>query len=299
MTGTFAGNILITGSRGQLGGELMRALSERYSALGVSRADLDITDKAAVTECLRAVKPTVVIHSAAWTDVDGCEQDPARAEAVNADGTRFIARACRELGASMVYFSTDYVFDGKKSAPYVESDPPNPLSVYGRSKLAGEEAVRELVEQYVILRVGWVYGKGGKNFVNTMINLGSQQTKDRRDGQKVEPIRVVSDQTGCPTGTLDIAQQTERILARQLFGTFHCACSGQTNWFELARTIFGALSMPVDVVPCTTAEYGSPAPRPAYSALDNQRLKEQNCNVMRPYRVALDEFLATYRETTT
>lgn len=299
MTGTFAGNILIIGSRGQLGGELMRTLADRYAVLGVSHADLDITDESAVTGYLRAVKPNVVIHSAAWTDVDGCEQDPARAEAVNTDGTRYIAQACRELGANMFYFSTDYVFDGKKSTPYVESDPPNPLSVYGRSKLAGEQAVRELVEQYVIMRVGWVYGMGGKNFVTTMINQGLQQMKDSRDGQEVQPIRVVKDQAGCPTWTLDIAQQAKAVLARQLFGTVHCACGGQTTWYELARTIFGAMSMPVDVVPCTTAEYGSPAPRPAYSALENQCLKEQNCNVMRPYRVALDEFLATYRETVT
>jgi dTDP-4-dehydrorhamnose reductase len=288
--GSFAGNILITGSRGQLGCELMRSLSSRYQVLGVTHVDLDITDDTEVMAYLKTVKPSVVIHCAAWTDVDACESDPAKAIAVNADGTRHIARACHEIGAVMCYYSTDYVFDGMKTSPYVEEDATNPRTVYGKSKLAGEMFVSSIVERHIILRVGWIYG-GGKNFVNTMIDFGRRQVSSDQRGVETAPIRVVNDQTGCPTWTKDIVRQTEEILSRQLFGLYHAANGGATTWYDLARRIFDQLRMPVEVIPCTSAEFGRSAPRPLYSVMENRRLNAAQCNVMPDYRESLKSFL--------
>jgi dTDP-4-dehydrorhamnose reductase len=293
--GSFAGNILITGSHGQLGCELMRSLSSRYQVLGVTHVDLDITDEADVMAYVRTVKPSVVIHCAAWTDVDACESDPSKAVAVNADGTRHMARACREIGAVMCYYSTDYVFDGLNTRPYVEDDATNPISVYGKSKLAGEMFVSTMVERHIILRIGWVYGEG-KNFVNTMIEFGRGQISSRQRGVVASPIRVVNDQTGCPTWTKDIVRQTEEMLSRQLYGLYHAASGGRTTWYDLAREIFDELGMPITVVPCSSAEFGRQAPRPSYSVMENSRLNKARCNVMPDYRESLKTYLAGCRE---
>jgi dTDP-4-dehydrorhamnose reductase len=294
MMGTFAGNILITGSRGQLGCELMRILSRRGPVLGVTHADLDITDRTAVPAYVKTVKPTVVIHCAAWTDVDACEIDADRAMAVNADGCRNVANACQSVGAAMMYFSTDYVFDGQKSAPYVEDDPPNPLSVYGKSKLAGEKAVRDLVERHVIMRISWVYGANGANFIKTMLGLGRKQIDAVKAGLRYEPLKVVDDQTGCPTWAVDIATQTEMLISRQMTGTFHVAAGGAVTRYALARELFNSLAMNVELIPCTTDELARPAPRPRYSVMENRRLIEAGCNIMPAYNDSLRRFLADF-----
>ncbi|MCX6834535.1 MAG: dTDP-4-dehydrorhamnose reductase [candidate division Zixibacteria bacterium] len=286
-----SGRILITGHRGQLGSDLITLLGADRPVSGVDLPEVDITDLNQVLSTVRRLRPDVVIHAAACTDVDGCETDSETAFSVNRDGTWNVAQACAELGTRLIYYSTDYVFDGTKPTPYVETDQPNPRSVYGRSKLAGEKAVRELIDDHAILRVAWVYGLQGKNFVRTIIRLGKQQLAERESDGPVSPLRIVTDQIGNPTWTEEIVRQTSKVLDHDLRGTFHATSEGEASWYEFARQVFEILKMDVDIQPCTTAEFSRPAPRPARSSLENARLKEVGCNVMRDYRIALEEFL--------
>lgn len=286
--------ILVTGHRGQLGSDLVTFLAAEHQVSGVDLPEVDITDLNQVLSTVRRLRPDVVIHAAAYTDVDGCETDSETAFSVNRDGTWNVAQACAELGTRLIYYSTDYVFDGTKPTPYIETDLPNPRSVYGRSKLAGEEAVWELLEDYAILRIAWVYGLHGKNFVKTMIMLGKQQLAERKAGRPVSPLKVVNDQMGNPTWTEEIVRQTAKVLDHDLLGTFHATSEGETSWYDFARRVFEILMMDVDIQPCITAEYPRPAPRPARSSLENACLKEVGCNVMRDYQTALEEFLRRY-----
>lgn len=289
--GTLSGNILITGSQGQLGSELMKTLSRRGPVIGANHGDLDVTNAKSVMAYLRTTKPATVIHCAAWTDVDACEGDPDRAMAVNAEGCRIVAEGCRDIGAVMVYYSTDYVFDGLKSTPYVEEDLPAPLSIYGRSKLAGEEAVRSLVTEHIIARISWMYGGTGRNFIKSILEKGRHQLDDLSADRTVTPLRVVSDQIGCPTWAVDIANQTEILLSRRLRGTFHASSAGSVSWYQLAKEVFEYLRMNVLVEPCTTEELARPASRPRYSVMENRRLQNAGCDIMPPYRESLHRFL--------
>lgn len=285
-----SGKILVTGHRGQLGSDLVLGLSPRFKVTGVDLPEVDIRDLKKVLAAVRRTRPDIVIHAAAYTDVDACETDHEMAFEVNRDGTWNVAQACEEIGARMIYYSTDYVFDGSKPSAYVEDDIPNPRTVYGRSKLEGEEAVQDMVFDHTILRVAWVYGRHGKNFVKTMIRLGKQQLAGG-DNVARSPIRVVDDQFGNPTWTADIVRQTEAAIEHDLMGVFHATGEGETSWYHFARDIFTGLEMKVDLQSCTTAEYPRPAPRPGRSALENRRLKEAGCNVMRDYKTALTDFL--------
>jgi dTDP-4-dehydrorhamnose reductase len=284
-----SGKVLITGHRGQLGSDLVSLLSPRYKVTGVDLPEVDIRELKQITKAVRLARPDFILHTAAYADVDGCEADPDKAFEVNRDGTWNVAQACAEIGARMIYYSTDYVYDGTKTSAYVEIDVPNPRTVYGLSKLEGEEAVQDVAPRYAILRIAWVYGRYGKNFVKTMIRMGKQQAT--AEPGKRTPLKVVDDQIGNPTWTADIARQTEVLLDSDLTGIFHATSEGETSWYGLARDIFHNLNMSVELQPCTTAEYPRPAPRPAHSALENQRLKEAGCNLMRDQREALVEFL--------
>jgi len=286
-----SGRILVTGHRGQLGSDLVTYLSAEHRVSGVDLPEVDITDLNQVLNAVRRLRPDAVIHAAAYADVDGCETDSKTAFSVNRDGTWNVAQACAELGTRLIYYSTDYVFDGTKPTPYIETDLPNPRCIYGWSKLAGEEAVRELVDDHAILRIAWVYGFHGKNFVKTMIRLGKQQLAERAAGRPVSPFKVVNDQIGNPTWTEEIVRQTAEVLDHDLCGTFHATSEGEASWYEFACQVFEILDMDVDIQPCTTAEFPRPAPRPARSLLENARLKEVGRNVMRDYRTALVEFL--------
>ena len=235
-----------------LGQDVLRAAGGR--AVGLTRAELDVTNRAAVTEALSGA---TVINCAAYTDVDGAESDPERAHAVNADGARNVA----EAAARVVYVSTDYVFDGSKTGPYVESDPVNPLSAYGRSKLAGERATLTASPQSLIVRTSWLFGAGGGNFVATMLRLGEER----------DELRVVDDQVGCPTFTGHLADALVALAEGHGHGFLHVAGSGSCSWFEFARAIFERAGMDVDVRPCTTEEFPRPAPRPANSVLASDR----------------------------
>lgn len=288
--------ILITGHRGQLGSDLMSYFSDRGQVAGVDLPELDITNRAAVRNLVTLLRPSAVIHAAAYTDVDGCESNEGQAMAVNADGTENIAKACREVGAVMVYYSTDYVFDGRKPTPYVEEDTPDPKTAYGRSKLAGEERVRSIVDNHVIMRIAWVYGANGRNFVKTIVRLGREYEDKVNRKLPASPLQVVNDQIGNPTCTTDIVRQTEQILQNGLYGLFHSSSESPVSWFDFTQAVFEELKMMVDVRPCTTEEFKRPAPRPANSALENARLKEARINVMRDYREALNAFLASNKE---
>ncbi|MGD8922157.1 MAG: dTDP-4-dehydrorhamnose reductase [Candidatus Zixiibacteriota bacterium] len=285
--------VLVTGHRGQLGSDLMEGLSASFDITGVDIDMLDITDKSAVMEFIEKLQPDIVIHAAAYTNVDGCETNAELAMGVNRDGTSNVAEACRNIGAYMIYYSTDYVFDGQADAPYVETDSPNPQTVYGRSKLAGEEAVRKMLDDYAILRIAWVYGKSGKNFVKTMVRLAQIQQETKRRGETVKPLTVVDDQIGNPTWTMDIVRQTQTVIDRRLKGLYHSTSEGQCSWYRFASDIFEIVGFDVDLQACSTAEFPRPAKRPAMSVLENRRLNEADANVMRHYRMALEEFLTT------
>ena len=288
------GKILVTGAQGQLGRDLIGVLSVSHDTIGADLEDFDIRERKAVLEYLRLRKPDIVVHAAAYTDVDGCESNKKLATAVNGKGTEHIARGCKEIGARLVYISTDYVFDGAKDRPYVETDEPNPKTVYGKSKLQGEKAASELLERLCIIRIAWVYGRHGKNFVKTMLKLGAEQIARRETGEEILPLKVVNDQFGNPTWTMDVARQIETILDKHLYGLFHVTAQNETSWFEFARTIFEMTNMPVELEPCTTEEFPRPAPRPARSSLDNVALHEAKANIMRPWDKALSDFLGQH-----
>jgi len=293
---TVTRRVLVTGCRGQLGSDLIGLPGDRYEITGVDINDFDLCDDAAVRNCLAAVRPEIVLHAAAFTDVDRCESDEAMAMAINAEGTASVARACADVGALMVYYSTDYVFDGASERPYTEEDLTNPQTVYGRSKLAGEERVAAILDNYIILRLAWVYGYHGRNFVRTMIKLGWEQTRAVQRGEIITPIKVVNDQLGNPTWTADIVRQTEAVISSSRRGLFHATAAGDISWYGFAVRIFELLGMNVQVRPCMTEAFPRPALRPAYSSLANRRLQEYGLDVMRPWADALAEFLRLQKE---
>ncbi|MBU8934468.1 MAG: dTDP-4-dehydrorhamnose reductase [candidate division Zixibacteria bacterium] len=288
--------ILVTGCRGQLGSDLMRGLSAYYDVSGIDIENADLTDANSVKRAIEKQRPMAVLHTAAFTDVDGCESDRDQAMAVNADGAENVARTCSAIDARMIYYSTDYVFDGEMKLPYVESDIPDPRTVYGQSKLEGERRVETILGDYVVLRLAWLYGEQGGNFVRTIIKKGYEQQRAVQRGEIIEPLKIVDDQIGNPTWTVDVVRQTRTILESDLTGVVHCSSEGETSWYGLGQTVFKYLGMPVQVRPCNSEEYHSPASRPKRSALENRRLHELGLNRMRLWQVALKEFLSGSKE---
>ena len=277
--------IVVTGADGQLGVELVRALAPQGEVLGTTIDDLDLRE-ASCAERVAALRPDWVVHAAAATDVDGCERDAAGAFAVNGEGTRRIAEGCRRANAGLVYVSTDYVFDGEKDRPYLEADDPGPLNVYGRSKLAGEEATRALAPRWAIVRTAWLYGVHGKNFVKTILDRA-------RAGQ---PLRVVDDQVGSPTYAADLAEGIALLLAGGHTGVFHLTNSGACSWFAFAREIVRLAGFdPGIVTPMTSAELDRPARRPARSILASAAWKAAGLPPLRPWPEALAAMLARLR----
>lgn len=269
---------LVTGAGGQVGRALLR--SAPGCTVGMTHADLDVADAAAVSRVLTNAHPSVVLHTAAWTDVDGCERAPDRAWVINAEGTANLARASAAIGARLIYISTDYVFNGQGSRPYEPMDAVGPVSAYGRSKLAGELATRLLAgDGHAIVRTSWVFARDGRNFVNTMLRLAQTQ----------EELRVVDDQRGSPTYAPDLADWIWRLVSLGATGTFHACNGGECTWYEFAREILRLAPSGAHVTPVTTAEFPRPAQRPAYSVL---RPSWQDAGVgtpMRHWRDALQE----------
>ena len=254
--------LLVTGAAGMLGRDVMLAAGNAgHDVIGFGRAELDVTDAAALAKKFDLERPDVVINCAAWTDVDGAESAEEAAFAVNGTGAGNVAAAAAEVGASVVYVSSDYIFDGAKGAPYVESDQPAPLSAYGRTKLAGEEATVAANKRHFVVRSAWLFGIGGPNFVETMLRLA-------RSGNEV---LVVRDQVGSPTYTWHLAYGIVRLIEGIEFGIHHMAAAGQCSWYEFAREIFEQAKVECKVLSITTEEFGRPAPRPPFSALTSQR----------------------------
>jgi dTDP-4-dehydrorhamnose reductase len=273
--------VLVTGANGQLGRELMLRSDPAYELWGFGRDELDITDLAQCRAVLEQVRPHAVIHCAAYTAVDRAETDADGAYRVNAAGSRNIAIAACEVGAKLAFVSTDYVFDGRSTTPYNEYDRPNPLTVYGKSKLAGEQLVQSLHDRYFIVRTAWVYGAYGANFVRTMLRLG----------EAGGTVKVVSDQLGSPTYTADLAQLLLALVATEAYGIYHATNSGSCSWYEFAAAIFEESGLPARAEPCSTAEFPRPAPRPAYSVLDHSAIRVSGLPPMRHWREALRDFL--------
>ena len=289
------GKIALAGANGQLG----RAIALRAAQSGIplhrlTRAQLDITDRTAVLDLVGALMPVAIINAAAYTAVDRAESEAAAAFAVNREAPAHLADACATAGVPLIHLSTDYVFDGAKQGTYTEDDRAAPINVYGASKFAGEEAIRRRCPRHVILRTSWLYGAHGGNFVKSILRLARE--RDR--------LRIVDDQRGCPTYADDLAEAVLAIAARLQaasdatpFGTFHCAGSGTTTWFRFARRIVELASPAIGRQPAVeaivTADYPTPARRPANSALDCRRLAETYGLSLRSWEAALPEMLGT------
>src|SRR6478752_2976060 len=254
--------LLVTGAAGMLGRDVMLAAGNAgHDLVGYGRAELDVTNPEVLARKFDLERPDVVINCAAWTDVDGAEEAEEAAFAVNGKGAGNVAAAAADIEARVVHVSTDYVFDGAKGAPYVESDQPAPLSAYGRTKLAGEEATAAANPRHFVVRSSWLFGIGGSNFVETMLRLASTQNE----------VLVVRDQVGSPTYTWHLAYGIVRLIEGLEFGIHHMAAEGACSWYDFAREIFEQAKVECKVLSATTDMLGRPAPRPPYSALSSQR----------------------------
>ncbi|MBZ5502464.1 MAG: dTDP-4-dehydrorhamnose reductase [Acidobacteriia bacterium] len=299
--------ILLTGKNGQVGAELARFLPHLGAVVAFDRQQLDLSQPDHVRRAIREIRPQIIVNAAAYTAVDQAETDETAARAINAEAPRIIAEEAKKIGAGVVHYSTDYVFDGSKTSPYEEDDPPHPLSVYGRTKLAGEQAIRDAGVPHLIFRTAWVYGTRGRNFLLTILRLATQR----------EELKIVHDQTGAPTWSREIARATASILEQRcrsgpdafslapVSGTYHMTAGGTTTWYEFAQAILEeAAQAPRDlpwlaaatsghpllvrrIVPITTAEYPTPARRPAYSVLSNSRLGSRFGCQLPPWRAQL------------
>jgi len=286
--------ILLTGKTGQLGSELNRLLPKLGEVIAPDRTELDLREPEQIRQIMRNANPQLIVNAAAYTAVDAAETDEANALAVNAEAPRLLALEARKAGAMLVHFSTDYVFDGSTKAPYEETDPTNPINVYGKTKLAGEQAVRSSGVPHLIFRTAWIYATRGRNFLLTILRLATER----------EELKIVRDQVGAPTCAADIAAATAEILTNiygrnddastfsEISGTYHITAAGETTWYHFAKAILDEAShasqdlswfaaatqghplLARRIIPITTAEYGSRTPRPAYSVLSNSRLTQ-------------------------
>ncbi|MEO5932311.1 MAG: dTDP-4-dehydrorhamnose reductase [Duganella sp.] len=271
--------ILLTGATGQVGYELARSLQGVGEVVAVDRAVMDLSDLGQVRDVIRQVKPGLIVNPAAYTAVDKAEGEPALAHRVNAEAPGLMAREAKLLGAAMVHYSTDYVFDGADPAARVEDDPTGPLNVYGASKLAGEQAIAEAGIPHLIFRTSWVYGMRGKNFLLTMLRLARER----------DELRVVADQHGAPTWSRTIADTSALVLAQaraggddwwtRNSGVYHLSAQGRTTWFEFTQAIVEAAGLECRVLPIASADYPTPARRPQYSVMSSERLMTRFCHL--------------------
>lgn len=274
--------VLVTGVSGQLGYDVARVLAQRgIEYRGTSSKEQDITDRAAVEHLMQSYRPDAVIHCAAYTKVDLAEDEPERCWAVNADGTRNLAAACREIGAKMLYISTDYVFPGTGEQFRRTDDPVSPVNTYGRSKLAGELAVQSLLETYFIVRISWVFGKNGNNFVKTMLRLAETRTE----------LTVVCDQIGSPTYTADLAPLLCDMVQTERYGIYHATNGGTCAWSEFAKAIFELADKQVTVYPIPTSAYPTRAVRPLNSRMSKDCLHSNGFQELPEWKNALARYL--------
>jgi len=284
--------ILVIGAKGMLGRDLVEILrsSSRvdqhldWEVFGWDIEEIDIQEEKNTVTKIESLRPNIVINIAAYTNVDGCESHDEKAFAINAEGMRHVALGALRCRAKVVYLSTDYIFDGKKREPYLEDDPPHPLSVYGRSKLRGEQYVQEMVEDALIVRTQWLYGKYGNNFVASVL----------RQAREKKVLSIVNDQVGSPTYTIDLSRAISVLIQCDARGVFHVANSDLCTWFAFGQEILKLSGMEgVKIVPISSEELGRPATRPLYSVLNTEKLKRETGMTLRPWSEALKEYLST------
>ena len=274
--------LLITGGLGLLGKEIARIFEGSAGIRTTDREEWDVTDPSACRREVDGFRPDVVIHCAAWTAVDRAESEAEAARLLNVEGTRNVARACRERGVLMVTFSTDYIFDGASSRPYREDDPANPLSVYGKTKWAAEEALREEGGDHLLVRTQWLFGPAGRNFIGTILERA----------RRGDALRVASDQVGCPTFSRDLAVAVRNLLGARARGTVHFSSEGETSWFGLARYVLARCGLPAGLLsPARTRDLPYPAPRPAYGVLSKERYRTVTGASPRPWEESVGEYL--------
>ena len=283
---------MVTGSSGMLGTDLCDSLSKKHEVVGIDIKEgncpthmVSITDAVGVQSVFERESPDVVIHTAAWTDVDGCEQDREKARDINVKGTEAVAESASVGDIPVVAISTDFVFDGTGDSPYTEDEKPGPISFYGRTKYEAEGVIQARLARYAIVRTSWLYGKGGRNFIEVIL----------AKAKAGEDLKVVDDQTGSPTYTRDLSVALERLLDTDLMSgreIFHVSNSGQCTWYGFARSILDSGGFPETVIePITSDELGRPARRPRYSVLDNTKFNKASGYSMRPWREAVEEYL--------
>lgn len=275
---------LVTGVKGQLGYDVMNELAKRgYEGVGVDVEEMDITDAAAVDRVIKESHVDSVVHCAAWTAVDAAEDNVEMCRKVNALGTENIAKVCKELDIPMIYFSTDYVFDGEGTRPWEPDDPVvEPLNVYGLTKYEGEKAVEKYLDKYYIVRIAWVFGVNGKNFIKTMLNLGKTH----------DTITVVNDQVGTPTYTYDLARLVVDMLEKEEYGKYHVTNEGgYISWYDFAKEIFRQAGMNINVVPVSAEQYQAKAKRPSNSRMEKKKLDEHGFKRLPTWQDALSRYL--------
>ncbi len=288
--------VLVTGACGMLGSLVTKALDGRHQVIPTDVLEgcehIDISDTTSVFDTINRFRPELVIHCAAMTDVDGCELDPDRAFKVNAVGSWNVACAAASIDCAVAYVSTDYVFDGKKGSPYTEFDATNPISAYGASKLAGEQAVKELCRKHYIVRTSWLFAPHGKNFARTIINAA----KSRADaGETDKPLRVVADQVGSPTYAKDLAEFLATLPGSPLHGTYHFTNAGSCSWYEFASEIIKTAGLnQVEIIPINSEEWPTPTKRPEYSVLRHYRMELLGRDSARPWQEAVAEFVSEW-----
>jgi len=282
--------IAVVGADGQLGTDVVKAFTANGDeTVSLTHSDIEVTDKESVSERLTASRPKIVVNTSAMHHVEKCEQDPAAAFSVNALGAKNLALAAKDIGATLVHVSTDYVFDGEKKIPYEESDAPRPLNAYGNSKLSGEYFVRSTVAEHFVLRTSAIYGKspcrakGGLNFIELMLKLARERGE----------VRVVGDEVVSPTSTKDIARQIVALSRSDSYGLYHATAEGSCSWHAFAREIFDLAGVKVNLMMAGPNEFPIKVPRPKYSVLENAGLKRHGLNVFQPWQQGLREYFSS------
>ena len=273
--------VLITGSNGMLGHDLIDVLDGKHELIKTTSKSLDITDKDKVKDYIVNEHPDMVINSAAYTDVDGCETNQEMAYKVNGEGVKNLALACKLVDCPLVHISTDYVFNGENTKPWMEDDEVGPISIYGKSKLQGEEAIESILDKFFIIRTSWLYGINGGNFPKTMLELAKTH----------DTLTVVTDEIGTPTYTLDLAQAIAELIETEYYGIYHITNSDYCSWFDFAKYIFEVKNIDVNVVPVTAEEFARPASRPHYSVLNNSNWVNNGFKPLRSYKEAIKDYL--------
>lgn len=279
--------VLVTGVKGQLGHDVMNELAKRgYEGIGVDVEEMDITDAEAVEKVMRKANADKVVHCAAWTAVDAAEDQEEICRKVNAQGTENIARMCKDLDLPMIYLSTDYVFDGEGTRPWEPDDERHPLNVYGQTKYEGELAVEKYLDKYYIVRIAWVFGLNGKNFIKTMLNLAKTH----------DTLTVVDDQTGSPTYTYDLARLLVDMLETDKYGRYHATNEGLCTWYEFAQEIFRQAGVDVKVVPVSSEKFAAKAKRPHNSRMNKEKLSQMGFERLPAWQDALQRYLKEIQE---